>query len=412
MASLVALGTSVALLLDYVSPEPSFCGIDSGCGAVRASGFGYLPFFGLGILPVPALGVLAFGLLYSATLLRSFELRAKLAAPLALAIGSASLPLIALQAYIGQFCSLCLVVDCAGILCGVSAFALRSGGFERAFHEEEPTGTLLDPQALMSEGQRVKGVWRDDSQIYDAPNPLVRPAPKDPLRLKLSGWVSFGFLAVLAPLFFPSFVQTSEVPSAIRALYDPKQVTVVEFFDFQCPHCRDLSPRLKAIVAEEGSAEIRYGYTPLPGNPNSHDAARIAICAAEQGKEGEVTSAFFIAPDLAPEKALGLASQLVPDAKALEACLASKRPDARIEKDTAIIKEAGFVGLPTTYIGGVRVLGAEADVVYRDALVQAKSGGDRSGMTPWTYWFAVLALVGVVGLLTRVPPVNRQSLPG
>lgn len=357
-SALVALGASIALLSDYVRSDPAFCGVDSGCGAVRDSGFGYLPFFGLGQLPLPALGALSFSLLFAATLLPDRRLRARVASPLALATGAIGLGLIALQFYLGHFCYLCMIADGAALFAAGSALALRR-----------------------------------------APWPSDEPGEDGGL-LSRGSWIGLSTLAVLAPGMFPMFVQTSEVPGVIRALYRSDQVTVVEFFDFQCPHCRDLSPRLKALVDREG-AHLRFGYTPLPKNEFARAAARASICAAEQGREMEVTGHFFQSRVLAPEEAEKVAVALVPDAAAFRTCLASKRPDERIARDTQILKDAEFVGLPTTYIGGTRILGAQDDVAYRDALARAKDGSDRGGLKPWTYWLGALALALGLVLLGR-----------
>src|SRR5690606_25074336 len=157
-----------------------------------------------------------------------------------------ALGLIVLQAAVGHFCSLCLTVDACGILAGICAYRLRGLGWEDALKEEESRSVVQDTLELSSEGQRVKGVWREDSQVYAAPNPLVRRPQAQPFRLRLSAWLSLAVMAVLAPTGYTWLVRQSDVPGVIRALYSNDGVTVLEFFDFQCPHCQDLSPRLKA----------------------------------------------------------------------------------------------------------------------------------------------------------------------
>jgi predicted DsbA family dithiol-disulfide isomerase len=410
-ASLLALGTSVALLLDYTRPDPAFCGLGSGCGAVRHSGLGYIP-LGFGQLPVPVLGVLAFSLLFASTLQRSGEMRGRVAGPLAYAGALVAAVLIGIQFFIGHFCSLCMAADLSALVIGLCAYRLSGGGWEEAQQEEESDVILMDPLELMSEGQRVKGVWRDDSQVYDAPNPLVRPAPPDPFRLQLSAWISLAILTVLAPVCFPLLVKTTEVPPVIRALYRPDEITVVEFFDFQCPHCQHLSPRLKKLVAGDPQLSLRYGYTPLPSHKDARGAARVAICAAEQGKEFEVAAVFFEQTDFSLPALKKLASSITGDGKVLDECLKSKRPDQRIESDTAALKKAGFVGLPTTYVGATRILGSQEDIVYRDAIRRAVEGSDRSGLNPWAYWGAILLLIIGVIMMGRVRPSDRQSIPG
>lgn len=112
LACLVALFVSGALLVDYGSRQPAFCGPGSGCDQVRASGFGSL--FGI---PVPSFGIVGFGALLVISLFR--PLRPALL-PAALLGGLTALGLLVLQATaIGAFCSLCVVVDaCALVAAG------------------------------------------------------------------------------------------------------------------------------------------------------------------------------------------------------------------------------------------------------------------------------------------------------
>lgn len=358
------------------------------------------------------LGVLAFGLLFTSTFLRSPSTRSRVATPLGLSIAIGGAGLILMQAYIGHFCSLCMAVDTCALLIGAGTLMLRRGGWEKATIEEESSQGLSDPLGLMSEGQRVKGVWRDDSQIYDAPNPLIRPSPSPPFKLQLRSWVLLAAVVVGAPVFYPLVVRTSEVPAVIRGMYASDRFTVLEFFDFQCPHCQHLSPRLARLVAEEPGFVLKYGYTPLPGHPGSRQAARIAICAGEQGKEKEVVRRFFEVLDFSPEATLEMAEQIVPDAPKLAACLDSKRPDERIASDTDNLKRAGFVGLPTTYVGGIRILGADEDLVYRDAMRRVREGSDTKGLNPKIYWVGVLLLLVAIVLMGRPTSEASSSVVG
>jgi protein-disulfide isomerase len=324
-----------------------------------------VPLPGGASLPVPVLGIVAFGALFAATLQRDPRQRADMSAPLAYTFGVVGLCLFLLQAFLGHFCSLCIVVDSSALVCGLSVFALsRRGGFvESAAEEQDPT----------------------------------RGGAAGNFALKLPAWAALMTLATGAPLLFPHLVRTTEIPEVIRALYEPGKVTVVEFFDYECPHCRELSPRLKEIVKSEGEVALRYGYSPLPGHARALDAARVTICGGEQGKEGEVAELLFLAGDLSLQNITELAAGVVPDKAALAACLASKRPNERIEDDTRRITAAGFEGLPTTYIGGTRIAGALDDPVYIDAIRRAKDGSDTKGLNPWIYWLGIFAsFVGIV----------------
>ncbi len=351
---LVALGTSVALLLDYTSPEPAFCGGGSGCAEVRASGYGHLP-LGPVMLPVPALGVTAFASLFFVSF---FVARAAWLSVLRVAVSLGALSalvFIALQAKMGHFCVLCLVVDGAALLVVPLPFLLPN-------------------------------------------KPQGRPAG---FRLTTPAWMGLLGLSLLAPLLFPRVVKPNPVPPVIVSMYRPGEVTVLEFFDFQCPHCRHLSPELKKIVGEFPQAKLLYGYTPLPGHEGAHIAARLTICAAEQDKEAQLAERFFVQEDFSDDALLKTALEEIPDQEALRECLASSRPDDRIQNDIAAIRAAGFVGLPTTYVGGLRLLGVQDTMAYRDAISKASAGKDRSGLPGWAYWVLVGLLVALVAAFGR-----------
>lgn len=368
----------MALLLDYTSGESAFCAADSGCGAIRSSGFGFLPLPGGALLPVPVLGIVAFAGLFAASLLRDPIQRKKMVTPMAYAFGAVGLGLFFLQAILGHFCSLCVIVDSSSLISGLSAFALsRREGYQRSAQDEQTD----EP----------------------ADNAFV---------LAGFAWLSLSSLAILAPLLFPHVVRSSEVPAVIRAMYESDKVSVVEFFDYQCPHCRDLSPRLKEMVRRDGEAVLRFGYSPLPGHELAFEGARVTICSGEQGKEGEVADLFFQTLDLSLDNLRQLAEGVVPDKAALSACLSSERPKQRIDEDTRRLTEAGFEGLPTTYIGGTRIVGALDNPVYLDAIRRAKDGSDTKGLNPWVYWMAIFAaFLGIIVAGRREPKSKSKVKP-
>lgn len=413
LLSLFALGTSVALLLDYSAPVPHFCADASGCGAVRDSGWGYVTLpFGTRFPWLPAFGTVNFLGVFVLSAWGSERLQRKILAPLIYVSAGGAVGLIGLQAYLGSFCYLCMMVDTAALASAGVAFVLGKKGWEQARLEEKSDVSVVDPARLRGQSQSLKRAWRDDSQVYDAPNsPVVEP-PSDPVRMVPSAWAGFLGIALLAPFGFAALVHKTEVPSVIAELYEPGEITVVEFFDFQCPHCRNLSPRLAEVVSAFPEAHLRYSYVPLPGHQFAKDAARIAICAAEQGKEKEVNERFFQTEDLRAETLKKLAEGIVPNPAALDACLATDVPDKRIFDDTRRIKAADFKGLPTTYVGGILILGAEEDLVYRDALEKVRDGRDKSGMDPWAYWASILALVAIVFLTGRVRPESAMPSSG
>lgn len=65
---------------------------------------------------------------------------------------------------------------------------------------------------------------------------------------------------------------------------NPKgDVTVVEFFDYQCIHCKKMAPVLKALIGKDRNLRVVYKEFPIFGK-NSEMASRAALAAAMQGK--------------------------------------------------------------------------------------------------------------------------------
>lgn len=352
---LLLLGVSVALLIDYTNPNSAFCGDHSGCAELRASGFGYLE-LGEVIVPVPVLGVGAGLVLFVLAQFGARRGAAQALRVLSLVGAVLALSLLGLQVYMGSFCSLCLVVDVS--MLGIAALAHVA--YKARFTRSE-TGN----------GYLSGSTW----------------------------WGLLG-LSLLAPLLYPRVVTPSDVPAVIQRMYRPGEITVLEFFDFQCPHCRELSPRLKKLVEATPGAQLRLGFSPLPGNQGSHPAAAMTICAAEQGREFELAARYFKQQDFSEAALRATAHEVLTDREKFEQCLASPRPGARIESDTAAIREAGFVGLPTTYIGGTRILGADHDRVYEEALRVAQLG-PSARMPGWLYWLCCLIAAGVMAYWGR-----------
>lgn len=65
---------------------------------------------------------------------------------------------------------------------------------------------------------------------------------------------------------------------------NPKgDVTIVEFFDYSCPYCKEVEPSLEALLKQDPKLRIEYKEFPVLG-PGSVYAARVALAAQKQGK--------------------------------------------------------------------------------------------------------------------------------
>jgi len=78
-------------------------------------------------------------------------------------------------------------------------------------------------------------------------------------------------------------------------LGDPKaKLTLVEFSDFQCPHCAAaLKPLHELVTAPDSKVKLCSKYFPLPGHPRARIAAACAEYARKRGKFWEMNRLLF-----------------------------------------------------------------------------------------------------------------------
>jgi protein-disulfide isomerase len=83
-----------------------------------------------------------------------------------------------------------------------------------------------------------------------------------------------------------------------------KDLEIVEFADFQCPHCKDAQANMEKLAVDFPKARIVYQNYPLPQHPEAAGAAAYGVCVAKQGG----SNAFFTFASTVFEGQDGLAS--------------------------------------------------------------------------------------------------------
>jgi protein-disulfide isomerase len=156
-------------------------------------------------------------------------------------------------------------------------------------------------------------------------------------------------------------------------------ITIVEYFDYQCPYCRKLEPELRQVVQDDGKVRLVLKDWPILG-PVSVIAARMALASKFQDKYIQAHEALIGVNSKLTEPRMRellagagidvdrLDRDLVTNTKAIDAILARNSDQA-----TAF----GFKGTPSFIVGKFRVPGiltmAEFDQVIADAR-KAKAG--------------------------------------
>ena len=77
--------------------------------------------------------------------------------------------------------------------------------------------------------------------------------------------------------------QVYDDPNSPTAGNPKGDVTLVEFFDYRCPYCKEVEPSLEKLVSDDRQLRIIYKEFPVLG-PDSQTAAHVALAARRQGK--------------------------------------------------------------------------------------------------------------------------------
>src|SRR5581483_7997843 len=62
-------------------------------------------------------------------------------------------------------------------------------------------------------------------------------------------------------------------------------VTIVEFSDLQCPHCKEAEPILDKLMEEEKNVKLVYQNFPLPSHDWAQKAAAYADCVGRSNND-------------------------------------------------------------------------------------------------------------------------------
>jgi protein-disulfide isomerase len=138
-------------------------------------------------------------------------------------------------------------------------------------------------------------------------------------------------------------------------------LTLVEYGDYECPHCGRAYPIVKAVQKSLGT-RLRFAFRNFPlsnAHPNAEAAAEAAEAAASQGKFWEMHDLLFAHQDaLEREDLLRYAADLGLDVKTFASELAGAVHRPRVQEDFRSGVRSGVNGTPTFFINGARFDGA------------------------------------------------------
>jgi protein-disulfide isomerase len=158
-------------------------------------------------------------------------------------------------------------------------------------------------------------------------------------------------------------------------------VTVVDFSDLQCPHCKDAHPALEKLMADNKNVRLVFQSFPLPMHDWAAKGAAYADCVSRRSNEAFwkfIQSVFSAQTDItaanADEKLTGFADRAGVKGAEIAACAAKPETASRVEKSAALGSSLGVNSTPTLFINGRQVPGVPYDVLQKLVEFAAKDG--------------------------------------
>jgi NhaA family Na+:H+ antiporter len=135
------------------------------------------------------------------------------------------------------------------------------------------------------------------------------------------------------------------------------RVTLVEYGDYECPHCRQVAPIIEQVQERFGD-QLRYVFRHFPistAHPNAQLAAEAAEAAAAQDKFWEMHDLLFEHVDsLDRQQLVRFAEELDLDVERFERELDEHVYADRVREDFLSGVRSGANGTPTFFLNGVR----------------------------------------------------------
>jgi len=184
-----------------------------------------------------------------------------------------------------------------------------------------------------------------------------------------------------AVLAMPRLAQAE--PKEAEVLRDPDNpvfgnpngdITIVEWFDFNCPYCRRLEPELRQVVQDDGKVRLVLKDWPILG-PVSVVAARMALACKYQDKYAKAHDTMIgVSSRLTEPRIYELLAGAGVDVDRAKADLATnaKAIDRMLARNNETAEGLGFRGTPSFIVGKFRVPGVLTMGQFEQVIADAR----------------------------------------
>ncbi len=178
------------------------------------------------------------------------------------------------------------------------------------------------------------------------------------------------------PLSRDNVLRDPAIPAAGNIQGD---ISIVEYFDYQCPYCRKVHPELTKVASEDGNVRLVFKNWPIFGGI-SITAARLVMALQYQGKYVDAHQAIMTAANRLTEQRLKeLLVQVGVDLDRSYADLVAHAGeiDAALKRNDDQARAFGFQGTPAFIIGTFRIPMVLDQASFRQAISDARAAAKK-----------------------------------
>jgi len=137
----------------------------------------------------------------------------------------------------------------------------------------------------------------------------------------------------------------------LTTLGNPKgNVTLVEFFDYQCVHCKKMAPVVESLLEKDKNLRVIYKEFPIFGK-TSEVASRAALAAAMQGKYKEFHEVLIVKEKrLSDKEIFSVAKKVGLNVKQLKKDMQSKQVTDTLAENKKLAEKMMLMGTPAFVI--------------------------------------------------------------
>jgi protein-disulfide isomerase len=177
--------------------------------------------------------------------------------------------------------------------------------------------------------------------------------------------------------------QQSAIVSRQQELIDPAEgtvignpkgnVTITEFFDYNCGYCKAMFPSLMEFVKEDGKVRVVMKEFPILA-PSSKTAAMAALASVKQGKYTELHTALMSYKGKLTDKAImDTAKDVGLDVDKLQADMKAPQIAKTLERNIDLATVLQINGTPAIIIGKSLLPGAIDKAKFKELVAAARA---------------------------------------